>query len=190
MTATAPPVVPIAVVTAPARRGDAVALHEGTVNLEADSEAAVVAKVSGEIRETLVEEGEEVTAGQVLARLDGDRLKLQLEQALADLNKLKQEYRRNVELHDRGLVSQGAFENLRFELDALDAAYRLARLELSYTEIRARLRGWSARVWHAWATMRWPATCCSISAIPAALWPISMYRRKTWSSSTLASRPA
>lgn len=141
VTATAAPVVPIAVVTAPARRGDAVALHEGTVNLEADSEAAVVAKVSGEIRETLVEEGEEVTAGQVLARLDGDRLKLRLEQALADLNKLKQEYRRNVELHDRGLVSQGAFENLRFELDALDAAYRLARLELSYTEIRASIAG-------------------------------------------------
>lgn len=141
VTAAEPTVVPVSVVTAPARRGDAMALHEGTVNLEADSEAAVVARVSGEIREVLVEEGETVAAGQVLARLDGDRLRLQRDQALADLNKLKQEYRRNVELHDRGLVSEGAFENLRFELDALDAAYRLARLELSYTEIRAPIAG-------------------------------------------------
>ncbi|MGD8976003.1 MAG: biotin/lipoyl-binding protein, partial [Gammaproteobacteria bacterium] len=108
VTAAEPTVVPVSVVTAPARRGDAMALHEGTVNLEADSEAAVVARVSGEIREVLVEEGETVAAGQVLARLDGDRLRLQRDQALADLNKLKQEYRRNVELHDRGLVSEGA----------------------------------------------------------------------------------
>lgn len=136
-----PASVPVTVVTAPARRGDAMALHQGTVNLEADSEAGVVAKVGGEILETLVEEGDTVKAGQVLARLDGDRLRLQRDRALADLNKLKQEYKRNVALHDRGLVSEGAFENLRFELDALDAAYRLARLELSYTEIRAPIAG-------------------------------------------------
>jgi membrane fusion protein (multidrug efflux system) len=132
---------PVTVVTSPARRGEALAVYEGTVNLEAEGEAEVVAKVSGEIAEVLVEEGDTVVSGQVLARLDGDRLRLMLDQALADLNQLKQEYRRNVQLHERGLVSEGAFENLRFQLEALDAAYRLARLELAYTEIRAPIAG-------------------------------------------------
>ncbi|MGB5248596.1 MAG: efflux RND transporter periplasmic adaptor subunit [Gammaproteobacteria bacterium] len=141
VTAEPPEATPITVVTSTARRGEAFAVYAGTVNLEAEGEAAVVAKVAGEIVEVLVEEGDAVVSGQVLARLDGDKLQLMLDQALADLNQLKQEYRRNVQLHERGLVSEGAFENLRFQLDALDAAYRLARLELAYTEIRAPIDG-------------------------------------------------
>ncbi|MGB5590743.1 MAG: biotin/lipoyl-binding protein, partial [Gammaproteobacteria bacterium] len=114
VTAEPPEATPITVVTSTARRGEAFAVYAGTVNLEAEGEAAVVAKVAGEIVEVLVEEGDAVVSGQVLARLDGDKLQLMLDQALADLNQLKQEYRRNVQLHERGLVSEGAFENLRF----------------------------------------------------------------------------
>jgi membrane fusion protein (multidrug efflux system) len=135
------PAITVPVVTEQPVRGEAYAYHAGTVNLEADAEASVVAKVGGEIREILVEEGERVTAGQVLARLDRDRLRLQAQQALAELNRLKQEYRRNVQLHERGLVSEGAFENLRYDLEALDAAYRLAKLELDYADIRAPIDG-------------------------------------------------
>ncbi|UCC15461.1 MAG: efflux RND transporter periplasmic adaptor subunit [Gammaproteobacteria bacterium] len=131
----------VPVVTARAIRGDAYAFHAGTVNLEADSEAAVVAKVEGEVRDVLVEEGQTVTAGQVLARLDRDRLSLRMKQARADLTKLQQEYRRNVLLHEKGLVSEGAFENLRFDLEALDADYQLAKLELEYTQIRSPIDG-------------------------------------------------
>jgi multidrug resistance efflux pump len=45
----------------------------------------VLARVSGEVVEILVEEGDEVEEGQVLARLDGDRLRLQMLQAKANL---------------------------------------------------------------------------------------------------------
>jgi membrane fusion protein (multidrug efflux system) len=137
----APPPATIPVVTALPERGDALALHSGTVNLEADSEAAVVAKVAGEIVELLAEEGDRVTAGQVLARLDTERLALEMQQALADLNRLRQEYRRNVQLHERGLVSEGAFENLRYDLQALDASFRMAKLQLEYADIRAPIDG-------------------------------------------------
>jgi len=137
----APPAAMVPVVTTLPVRGEAVALNGGTVNLVADSEASVIAKVQGEVTEILIEEGEYVKAGQILARLDKDRLSLEVAQAVADLNKLKQEYRRNVELHERGLVSEGAFENLRYDMEALDAAYRLAQLELDYSEIRAPIDG-------------------------------------------------
>lgn len=133
--------VSIPVVAQMPERGEAYAYHAGTVNLETDTEADVVAKVSGEIVELLVHEGQSVTAGQIIARLDRARLGLIAEQARADLNRLKQEYRRNVQLHERGLVSEGAFENLRFDLEALDAAYKLARLDLEHTEIRAPIDG-------------------------------------------------
>lgn len=129
------------VVTQAPIRGDAYALHNGTVNLETDSEAEVVAKVGGEILEILVEEGQAVRVGQVVARLDDSRLRFIRDQSRAELNRLTQEYRRNVQLHERGLVSEGAFENLRYDMEALDAAYRLAELELDYTNIRAPIDG-------------------------------------------------
>ncbi|MGD8977587.1 MAG: efflux RND transporter periplasmic adaptor subunit, partial [Gammaproteobacteria bacterium] len=117
------------------------AVYSGTASLESDEEAEVVAKVGGEVIEIRAEEGDKVKAGQLLARLDGDRLRLEAERSLANLKKLEQEYERNVELHERGLVSSGAFEDIKFELDSLRAAYKLARLELSYTEIRAPIDG-------------------------------------------------
>lgn len=131
----------IPVEVASVARDDIYAVYSGTAALEAFAEAEVVAKVGGEIREILAEEGEKVQRGQVLARLDGDRLRLELEQARANLEKARQEYQRNTELHEKGLLAAGAFENLKFELDALRAAFELARLEYSYTEIRAPIDG-------------------------------------------------
>lgn len=133
------PAIPVEV--AGVDRGDVYATYTGTAPLEAFGEAEVIAKVGGEVRELLVEEGDVVRAGDVLARLDGDRLRLELKQSEANLRKLERDYKRNIELHEKGLVSPGAFENIKYDLDALKAAYELARLQLSYTEIRAPIDG-------------------------------------------------
>ena len=66
-------------------RGDIFARHNGTSVLEADFEAPVVAKVEGDLVEILIEEGDTVKAGQVLARLDGERLKLAMERVGSSL---------------------------------------------------------------------------------------------------------
>ena len=131
----------IPVETRAAVRADISAIYAGTAALEASEEASVVAKVSGEIRKILVEEGDHVKAGQVLARLDGDYLRLEMEQARANLAKLERDYNRNVELHNKGLVAAGAFENLKFEVDSQKTAFDLAKLQYSYTEIRAPISG-------------------------------------------------
>ena len=131
--------VPVAVASATV--ADALARHSGSTYLEADEEASVAARAGGQVTRIFVEEGEPVTAGQVLATLDGDRARLQMEQAKAALDKLRSTYRRNVALHERGLVAEGSFENLRFEMEALDSAYQLARLQYSYTQIRAPIDG-------------------------------------------------
>jgi membrane fusion protein, multidrug efflux system len=123
------------------RRAPMVAVYSGTAPIEAHDEAEVVAKVGGEVRQIFVEEGDNVTAGQVLARLDGDRLRLELAQTDANLRKLERDYNRQLELSEKGLVAKGTAENAKFDLDALRAAYDSAKLELSYTEIRAPIAG-------------------------------------------------
>jgi membrane fusion protein (multidrug efflux system) len=135
----AAPAVPVE--TATPTRGDIFAVYSGTAPIEAFADATVIAKVGGEVRDILVEEGDDVTSGDVLARLDGDRLRLEMEQAGANLRKLQRDYQRNLDLKDRGLISEGDFEKIQYEREALQATFDLATLELGYTEIRAPIDG-------------------------------------------------
>jgi membrane fusion protein (multidrug efflux system) len=117
------------------------ATYQTTGSLEPDSEAPVLARVAGEVVEILVEEGSRVEEGQILARLDGELLHLEMLQVKANLDKVKSEYARLVDLHRRGLVSAAMYEGLKFDIDALEANYKLKRLNFSYTSIRAPIAG-------------------------------------------------
>ncbi|MDA0994461.1 MAG: efflux RND transporter periplasmic adaptor subunit [Proteobacteria bacterium] len=134
-------VLSIPVETVRPSRGDIVAMYSGTAPIEAFADAAVIAKVGGEVTEILVEEGDDVVSGQILARLDGDRLRLESQQAEANLRKLERDYQRNVDLKDKALISAGDFEKIQYEMEALQASFDLARLEYGYTEIRAPIDG-------------------------------------------------
>jgi membrane fusion protein (multidrug efflux system) len=134
-------VAPVPVEVSKPVRGDILAVYLGTAPIEAFAEADVIAKVEGEIREVLVEEGDTVEKGQILARLDGDRLRLELNESRARLNKMQRDFERNKELRVKGLLSEGDFEKIRYDLEALKAAFNLASLELDYTQIRAPIAG-------------------------------------------------
>ncbi len=132
---------PVPVETSIPVRGDVYAVYTGTAPIEAFAEAEVIAKVDGEVRELLVEEGDEVSKGQILARLDGERLRLELNESEAKLRKLQRDYERNVDLQAKGLISDGDFEKIKYEMEAQEAAFNLASLELDYTQIRAPISG-------------------------------------------------
>jgi len=131
----------IPVETSTATRGDIYATYSGTAPVEALADAMVIAKVGGEVREIYIEEGDDVKKGQILARLDGDRLRLEQKQTEANLSKLQRDYQRNVDMNERGLISEGDFEKIRFEMEALEATNSLAKLQLSYAEIRSPIDG-------------------------------------------------
>lgn len=133
------PAVPVEV--AATQRGEMAALYSGTAPIEADRKAFVMPKVQGEIRQVLVDEGQRVRAGEVLARLDGDKLRLEVALNEATMRKLERDYNRNLELKDKGLVSATAIDNLKYELEAAKANWELARLQLSYCDIRSPIAG-------------------------------------------------
>jgi membrane fusion protein, multidrug efflux system len=122
-------------------RGEMLAMYSGTATLEAEADAEVIAKVGGEVRRLFVEEGDRVRAGQVLAQLDDRQLRLQAAQTRAARAKAERDFNRQVELHSKGLVSAGAFESLKYDLDNQVAADDLAQLNLSYSDIRAPFAG-------------------------------------------------
>lgn len=131
----------IPVETAVVAAGSVSAVYSGTASLESEQQATVVAKVSGVVTRIVVEEGTRVKAGQVLAKIEDARYKLELDRARANLAKLEQEYNRNLQLHDKGLVSADAYERVKFDLDALKAQYDIAKLDYEYTDIKAPIDG-------------------------------------------------
>lgn len=132
---------PVPVETSVPVRGDIYATYSGTAPIEAFAEADVIAKVDGEIRKLHVEEGDLVKKDQVLATLDGDRLRLELSESQARLRKMQRDFERNKELQEKGLISEGDFEKIQYDLEALEASFNLASLELNYTQIRAPIDG-------------------------------------------------
>lgn len=134
-----PEAVPVEVVSV--SRQAIAASYAGTANLEAPGESQVVAKTSGVMVQLLAEEGQVVRKGQVLARLDGDRVRLEAERSAATVNKLENNYRRSQKLRQEKLVSADSDEQIRYELEAARASLALARLELSYTNIVAPISG-------------------------------------------------
>ena len=132
---------PVPVETATPYRSDISATYAASASISSDADAPVTARVAGDIVELLVEEGDYVEAGQILARLDGERLHLEMLSAKANLERADKEYKRITGLHERGLVSSAMFEGLEFDLASLKATYDLKRLNYDYSNIRATIAG-------------------------------------------------
>jgi membrane fusion protein (multidrug efflux system) len=121
--------------------GNISAYFTGTATLEAEGDASVVAKVGGVVEQILVEEGGYVKAGQVLAKLDDEKLAVQLAQAEANMKKLENDFRRNEELFNKKLVSAEVYQRAKFEYDSQKAAFEMTKLDHDYASIRAPISG-------------------------------------------------
>lgn len=93
----------------------------------------VSSQVSGILEEVLVERGDIVTAGQVLARLKSGVEKASVELARANVAFLKRKADRNVELAKKRLISEHEHDELVNEL-------KKAELQLEEAQERLKLR--------------------------------------------------
>lgn len=132
---------PVPVEVAYPTRADIFATYRATSTIASDADAPVVARVAGEVVELLVEEGDFVTQGQALARLDGERLRLEMLATRAELEQLRKELSRYADLAERGLVSTAMLEGLKYDAAALEATYELKKLNFEYSTIRAPIAG-------------------------------------------------
>lgn len=133
------PAIPVEV--SAVRAGPIDAAYRGTATLEALDEAVVMARQAGVIEELLVEEGDRVRAGQVLARLETDKLRLEASRARADVQRLTEDFARLKSVFQRNLVSREAYDKTQYELEAARAELDLAELALKEAEIRAPFDG-------------------------------------------------
>ncbi len=164
---------PIAVTTAqaasPASGDQAAAVLQATGYVTARRQATVSAQITGTLTEVLIEEGDHVKKGQVLARLENKAQRASLDEARAQvaaakaqvgqdraqLDQAVRDMNRQNDLVQDGLVSKQVAEqartqvaNLRGQLDAqrkqvaaARAQQEFAQVQFDYTVVRAPFSG-------------------------------------------------
>ena len=94
-------------------------------------------KVGGLVSEILAEEGDAVTKGQVLARLDREEVTAQVEEAEARFNNAQRNVERMKKLYKKNVISLDQLQDSETELDVISSQLRVARFNLRYSEIKA-----------------------------------------------------
>ncbi|WP_267524003.1 efflux RND transporter periplasmic adaptor subunit [Campylobacter sp. MG1] len=124
--------------------------------LEANKDVVVLPKVSGEIKKILFKDGDFVKQGTILYKIDDEQYKASLDLALADVGVAKAnyenantDYNRTKDLYAKKAVSQkefdtkeAAFKSAKASLDKANAAYKIAKLNYDYTNVKAPFDGY------------------------------------------------
>jgi RND family efflux transporter MFP subunit len=134
---------------------DVADVYAADATIEAVRQATVSAQINGTITEFLVDAGDRVKRGQLLARIDTRETDAQLNagrageaQAQAGLSQAQLNYERTESLIKQGFVSQAALDKADADLKAARAAVEVARAgstqavtARSFAELRAPIDG-------------------------------------------------
>jgi RND family efflux transporter MFP subunit len=133
-------------------------VHTALSTLAVEREADLLAEEEGNLTEVLADQGQRVSKGQVLARQDDSRVRKELEQDRAEMQRLEAhsreaqvlreaaevELQRQTELHNEGLGSRRDYDRARFNLEAMRHEVEKARLD--YERAKARVEGGELRI--------------------------------------------
>jgi RND family efflux transporter MFP subunit len=109
--------------------------------LYAEREADTRTRIDGVVERVLVELGDQVKGGQLLAQLRDDREAAQVASARAAHELARAEHDRALELRAKELVTQAELDQAVYRFKTAEAALHDAEAQLEYTRIRAPFAG-------------------------------------------------
>ena len=138
---TRPALEPIHVSVAPLVRADMSSSYATSATLRAEKRASITSRTRGVLEELLVEEGDAVTAGQVIARLENDEQELAVARFQAIVEIKTREFERQTELNEQNIVPDNDVELVRREVREAKNDLAVAELNLERTEIKSPFDG-------------------------------------------------
>ena len=113
--------------------------------VDANRKAELSFRVSGKVSEFLVNEGDLVTEGDVIARLDNADFQITVNDKQATFTRASNDFNRGKELIKDGNISKMDFDKLQSNYLSAKADLDLAKQQLTYTELKAPFTGTIAR---------------------------------------------
>lgn len=136
-----PEVMPVPVELAQAHTHGISAYYRAASVIEADRLVDLTSRKAGRIQKLVVEEGDWVEKGDILAELENDREKIQLRKAELTLEDKERLLQRNEEMLQAELISQQEYDQVLSSEQMAEAERDLARINLEETLIRAPFSG-------------------------------------------------
>ncbi len=133
------PTTPVSVTNAEVRTVKKIITVSSSVS--ADSTIPITPYLDGTILEYYVQEGDWVNEGDIVAKIDPEPYRLQLEQAKAAYTAYESSFERVEKLYKSNAVSQQDYDTTKAQRDAYKAQMELAELQLSYTDVVAHASG-------------------------------------------------
>lgn len=115
-------------------------------DVESDRTIMIAPKTSGEVEEILVRAGQNVNKGDVLARLDGEITRSQLEQAQTQLDLAETLYERQENLRDQDIGSEVEFLQTKTQYESAKSQLATLKEQYSYYNVKASISGTVDRV--------------------------------------------
>ena len=134
-----PPITPVTVIKA--TQGNIDKGIKLSTHIEADSMIPVVPFVSGTIEEYNIKDSQKVEKDEILAVIDRDAYYQQMLQAKAGYLAYESAYKRVKELNSLGAATDQDLDSVTAQRDAAQAQLELAKLQLSYAEVKAPVEG-------------------------------------------------
>lgn len=110
-------------------------------SLRSDEAVIIRPEVAGRISEIGFKEGQRVTKGSIIVRLDASVQRAELQQAEASLALAKSRIERSRDLHAKGFISSQARDEAESNYKVAQASYELSSARLTKLDIRAPFNG-------------------------------------------------
>ena len=98
-------------------------------------------RLQGEVTSVTAGPGDRVTKGQILAQIDPTYYRLEVDDAKAEYAIADSQYRRSAKLVDQGYIAPSQFDELKAQRRIAKARLDIAKLNLSFTELKAPFSG-------------------------------------------------
>jgi multidrug efflux system membrane fusion protein len=146
---------PVAAIIGTVMQKDVPVYLDGLGTVQAFNTVTVRSRVDGQLKKLSFKEGQDVRAGELLAQIDPDPFRTQVEQLEAkkaqdeaQLSFAQVELKRNADLLAQKIVSQEVYDTQKAQVDQLlalvksdQAAIDNAKVQLNYTTIEAPISG-------------------------------------------------
>jgi membrane fusion protein (multidrug efflux system) len=101
----------------------------------------LLSKLNGTVEEVLVSEGDHIKQGDIIARIEDADYRIALEMAESSYNLARSEYKRDLSMFDKGIVSSSELESRKSRLQTTKSDVEQRKLQLTRCKILSPMDG-------------------------------------------------